>query len=43
LLQRRVKKLDRDLDPALERLARGGKRWDRAITRLLELDVKGRA
>jgi CHAD domain-containing protein len=37
-LERWVKKLDRDLDPALERLARAGKRWDHAITRLIELN-----
>jgi CHAD domain-containing protein len=35
-LQRSVRQLDRDLDPALERLARAGQRWDRAISRLLE-------
>jgi CHAD domain-containing protein len=40
-LERRLTTLDRDLDPALERLARAGKRWDHAITRLLELDLKG--
>ena len=40
-LERRVKTLDRDLDPTLERLARAGKRWDHAITRLLDLDLKG--
>jgi hypothetical protein len=38
LLERRVKELDRDLDPALERLARAGKRWDHAITRMIESD-----
>ncbi|MGB7740159.1 MAG: CHAD domain-containing protein, partial [Steroidobacteraceae bacterium] len=37
-LERRVKELDRDLDPALERLARAGKRWDHAITRTIESD-----
>jgi len=38
LLERRVQTLDRDLDPTLERLARAGKRWDQAITRLIEPD-----
>jgi CHAD domain-containing protein len=42
-LQRRVKRLDRDLKPGLDRLARAGKRWDRAITRLIEQDLKGPA
>lgn len=37
-LERRVKELDRDLDPTLERLARAGKRWDHAITRMIESD-----
>ncbi len=40
-LERWRKTLDRDLDPALERLARAGKRWDHAITRSIELDLKG--
>jgi len=40
-LERSVKKRVRDLDPALERLARAGKRWDHAITRLIDLDLKG--
>jgi len=39
-LQRSLKKLNRDLDPVLERLARAGKRWDHAITRLIEQDLK---
>lgn len=38
LLERRVKELDRDLDPALGRLAGAGKRWDHAITRMIESD-----
>jgi len=42
-LERSLKKLERDLDPALERLARAGKRWDHAITRLIERDLKGPA
>jgi len=42
-LERSLKKLNRDLDPALERLARAGKRWDHAITRLIERDLKGPA
>jgi CHAD domain-containing protein len=42
-LERWVKQLDRDLDPALARLARAGKRWDHAVTRLIERDLKGRA
>jgi CHAD domain-containing protein len=42
-LERWVKQLDRDLDPALARLARAGKRWDHAVTRLIERDPKGRA
>jgi transposase len=40
-LERWVKQLDRDLDPALARLARAGKRWDHAITQSIELDLKG--
>jgi hypothetical protein len=36
-----VKKLDRDLEPGLERLARAGKRWDHAVTRLMRGDLKG--
>jgi CHAD domain-containing protein len=42
-LERWVKRLDRNLEPGLERLARAGKRWDRAITRLIEWDLKGPA
>lgn len=42
-LERWVKQLDRDLDPALARLARAGKRWDHAVTRLIERDLRGRA
>jgi CHAD domain-containing protein len=42
-LERWVEQLDRDLDPALARLARVGKRWDHAVTRLIERDLKGRA
>ena len=42
-LERSVKKRVQDLDPALERLVRAGKRWDHAITRLIELDLKGPA
>lgn len=37
-LERSVRKLGRDLDPALERLARAGKRWEQAITPLVERD-----
>ena len=40
-LERSVKQLDRELDPALERLARAGKRWDHAVTKLIERDLKG--
>ena len=40
-LERWFKKLDRDLDPTLERLARAGKRWDQAITRLIEPRPEG--
>jgi CHAD domain-containing protein len=40
-LERRVKTLDRGLAPTLERVARAGKRWDHAITRLIELDLRG--
>ncbi|MBK6349227.1 MAG: CHAD domain-containing protein [Proteobacteria bacterium] len=42
-LQRSLQRLDQDLDPALERLAQAGKRWDHAITRLIERGVKGPA
>lgn len=42
-LERRVNKLDRNLDPALARLARAGKRWDHAVTKLIERDLKGPA
>ena len=39
-LERREKKLHRELTPALERLARDGRRWDHAVTRLLERDLR---
>jgi CHAD domain-containing protein len=39
-LERRVKKLDRDLDTALEQLSRAGKRWDHAVTRLIRQDLQ---
>jgi CHAD domain-containing protein len=39
-LERRVKKLRRDLDPLLARLARDGARWDHAVTQLLEHGVR---
>ncbi len=41
LLQRRVERLDRDLEPGLERLARAGKRWDRAVTRRMQGGPQG--
>jgi CHAD domain-containing protein len=41
LLARRVKRLHRELDPSLARLARDGKHWDHAVTRLLERGVRG--
>jgi triphosphatase len=40
-LERRVKKLHRQLDPSLARLARDGQRWDHAVTQLLERGVRG--
>lgn len=43
LLQRSAQTLDRELDPTLERLARAGKRWDHAVTRLIERDLRGPA
>ena len=43
LLDRSVRKLDRDLDPTLKRLARAGQPWDHAITQLIERDLKGQA
>jgi CHAD domain-containing protein len=40
-LARRDRRLGRELGPALRQLEVAGKRWDHAITRLLELDLKG--
>jgi CHAD domain-containing protein len=39
-LERRVKKLHRELDPSLARLARDGKHWDHDVTQLLERRVR---
>ena len=35
-LERRERRLGRELDPALQQLEQAGKRWERAVTRLIE-------